>query len=143
MLVSDLLRRKGSFVATISPTATIRDLLGALAEHNVGALVVSADGVRLDGVVSERDVVRALDRRPDDLMGLSVGDIMTPDVSTAAESHSLDRLMLLMTEQRVRHVPILAADRVVGIISIGDVVKIRIEELESERESLLGYIQSG
>ncbi len=143
MLVRDLLRRKGSFVATITPSATIRELLGALAEHNVGAMIVSTDGATLAGVVSERDVVREMGRRPDDLLSESVEKIMTTEVSTAAEDDSLDRLMLLMTEQRVRHVPILAEARVVGIISIGDVVKSRIEELESERESLLGYIQSG
>jgi len=143
MLVRDLLRAKGDFVATIAPTATVGDLVSALAEHKVGALVVSTDGSTLSGVVSERDVARALHRRPGDLLQASVGEIMTADVTTAAPQDSVERLMQLMTEQRIRHVPILAEDRLIGVVSIGDIVKSHIDDLESERESLLGYIRSG
>lgn len=143
MLVRELLRRKGDFVATISPSATVGELLAALAEHNVGALVVSADGTTLNGVVSERDVVRAQERRPDGLLTAPVSEIMTADVTTGATGDSVDRLMQLMTERHIRHVPILGDGRLVGVVSIGDVVKTRIDELESERESLLGYIRSG
>ncbi len=143
MLVSDLLRRKGAFVATIAPDATVDALIDALAEHNVGALVVSSDGTSLHGVVSERDVVRALAGQTDDLLGTPVEGIMTSDVTTATAEDSLEEVMRLMTDQHVRHIPILADGRVVGIISIGDVVKARMDELESERENLIGYIRSG
>lgn len=143
MLVRDLLLRKGSFVVTIAPDAPVRQLLVALAEHDVGALVVSADGATVSGVVSERDIVRALKDDPDDLPMAPVEAIMTVQVITATAEDSLDRLMLLMTEQHIRHVPILTEGRLSGIVSIGDVVKTRIDELESERQALLGYIRAG
>lgn len=143
MLIRDVLRRKGSFVATVPPETTVARLLTALAEHNVGALVVSSDGVTVDGIASERDVVRALCTHGPELFGAPVTEIMTSDVTVAAPSDSVERLMRLMTEQRIRHVPVLEGGRLSGIISIGDVVKSRIDELEVERESLIGYIRSG
>ncbi len=142
MLVRDVLRGKGANVATIPGDAKVRDLLKALAEHNVGALVVSSDGVSVSGVVSERDVVRALNARGTDLLDALVAEIMTGDVTTGTADASVDVIMQVMTERRIRHVPIVTDGRLAGIVSIGDVVKTRMSELESERESLIGYIGS-
>lgn len=142
MRIHDVLRGKATQdVVTISPDATVSDLVALLAEHNVGALIVSADGASVDGIVSERDVVRSLGVDAD-LLGSTVATIMTGDVHTCAPDSSLDSLMSLMTEQRVRHVPVLTDGRLTGIISIGDVVKNRISELEFERAQLDSYIQS-
>lgn len=143
MRVSDILQRKGDFVATVTPETPVAGLLATLAEHNVGAVVVSADGSSVNGIVSERDVVRALNRGADDLLHATVGDIMTAEVRTVTPTDALEDLARLMTEQRIRHVPVMHDGRLAGIISIGDVVKSRIDQLESERSSLIGYITSG
>jgi len=128
-------------VLTVSPDATVRDLLAMLAEHNVGALVVSSDGHTLEGIVSERDVVRRLVEN-EGLLDMAVSSIMTTDVHTCAGDHPVNDLMQVMTERRIRHVPVLDGDAVVGIISIGDVVKNRLQELEFERDQLDSYVHS-
>ena len=140
MLVSDLLRRKGNFVATTAPDTTVADLLDQLAEHQVGALVVSTDGVTVEGIVSERDVVRAMRTAGAALLDAPVTDLMTRDVIVTSPGESLEKMMRLMTERRIRHVPVVANGRLTGIISIGDVVKGRIDDLESDRDQLIGYI---
>ena len=140
MRVIDVLRRKGDLVVTIRPDESVGALLDTLAEHRVGALVVaSADG-DVDGIVSERDVVRHLQARGAAVLGQPVSAIMTSPVHTARPETTHDELMVLMTEQRIRHVPVVVDDRLRGIISIGDVVKHRIEELQSERDQLTAYI---
>ncbi len=126
-------------VITVSPSATVRDLLGLLAEHNVGALVVSGDGAAVDGIVSERDVVRRL-HGDTDLLGATVDSIMTTDVHTCTPDDQLDALMSLMTQRRIRHVPVCEQDRLVGIVSIGDVVKHKIDALQFERDQLDSYV---
>ena len=126
-------------VITVSPEATVRELLGLLAEHNVGALVVSEDGEGVDGIVSERDVVRRL-HSDAAVLDSVVRDIMTTDVRTCAASDALTELMQTMTEHRIRHVPVVADGKLTGIISIGDVVKNRIGELEFERDQLDSYV---
>ncbi|WP_199035378.1 CBS domain-containing protein [Glycomyces salinus] len=142
MRISDILRSKGSVVVTVRPEEPVRALLAKLAEHNLGALVVSADGLAVAGIASERDVARGLHADPD-LLDAPVSRIMTADVHTCALEDSLEDLMLLMTEQRVRHVPVLTASGVLaGIVSIGDVVKGRIGQLEFEKEQLEGYISN-
>jgi CBS domain-containing protein len=143
MRIVDVLRHKGDFVATISPQARVGDLLAALSEHNIGALVVSEDGGTVAGIVSERDIVRALQARGPGLLDAPVQEIMTSEVTVAQPADSLDGLMRTMTERRIRHVPVVVDGRLSGLISIGDVVKSRMGELESERESLIGYISSG
>lgn len=140
MRISDVLRSKGDAVYTITPEATVTALLAALAQHNVGALVVSADGSTVDGIVSERDVVRHLNDSGLEVLEGPVSAIMTNVVATCTEQESVEDLMRLMTNQRVRHVPVLRDDALVGVISIGDVVKNRIGELEHERRNLIGYI---
>lgn len=143
MRVHDVLTSKGSStVYTIRPDATISDLLDELAEHNVGALVVSSDGSTMLGIVSERDVVRML-RNVDDPRSVAVSQIMTTDVSVCAPEDSLTSLMVTMTEQRVRHVPVLHEGQLIGVLSIGDAVKHRMEQLEFERDQLNNYVAGG
>jgi CBS domain-containing protein len=126
-------------VITVSPSATVRDLLGLLAEHNVGALVVSGDGATVDGIVSERDVVRRLHGNTELLLS-TVESIMTTDVHTCTPDDRLDDLMSLMTQRRIRHVPVCEEDQLVGIVSIGDVVKHKIDALQFERDQLDSYV---
>ncbi len=140
MRISEVLGAKPSQdVITISPDATVRDLLGLLAEHNVGALIVSTDGTSVDGIVSERDVVRRL-HEDDAILDGPVSGIMTTDVQTCDQDSVLDDLMKVMTEHRVRHVPVVTDGRLTGIISIGDVVKHRMAEVEFERDQLDSYV---
>lgn len=142
MRISEILRNKGGEVATIPPDATVRRLLTTLAEHNIGAVVVSADGRTIDGIVSERDVVRRLNDRGADLLDAPVESIMTVQVRTCSPDDNVEGLRVTMTDHRIRHVPVVKDGGLVGIVSIGDVVKSAISELESEREHLVGYIQS-
>ena len=140
MKINDVIRGKPSqAVVTISPDATVRELIALLAEHNVGALVVSDDGDRVSGIVSERDVVRHL-HADESVLDTPVSQIMTADVRTCAGEDALTDLMQTMTEHRIRHVPVVAEGRLTGIISIGDVVKNRIGELELERDQLDNYV---
>jgi CBS domain-containing protein len=143
VLISDVLRAKGSFVATVTPDTTVAEVLEKLAEHRVGALVVSADGAHIDGIVSERDVVRHLHRVGAGLLDEPTRTIMTPDVRTCSPSDKVDDLMVVMTEHRIRHVPVVEDDALAGIVSIGDVVKTRIGDLEGERNELVAYITRG
>jgi len=140
MLVTEVLMRKGSSVVTIAPDRSVREVLGLLAEHRIGALVVSDDGVRVDGIVSERDVVRRLHADGDRILDGAVSAIMTVEVHTCGPQDELDELMALMTERRIRHLPVLVDGRLAGIVSIGDVVKHRIAEVEDERDQLTTYI---
>ncbi|WP_292990033.1 CBS domain-containing protein [Mycobacterium sp.] len=142
MRIADVLRGKGGAVVTINPDATVAELLAGLAEHNIGAMVVAAsDGVK--GIVSERDVVRQLHNHGASVLSRAVENIMTAVVSTCTKEDTVDSLTLLMTENRVRHVPVLEDGKLVGIVSIGDVVKTRMQELESEHEQLQSYITQG
>ncbi len=143
MRVHDVLTSKGSGeVFTIAPTATVRELLDVLAELNVGALVVSDDGSSMLGIVSERDIVRKL-RDAENARGMAVSDIMTTDVRVCAPDDSFGELMTVMTEHRVRHVPVLDEGRLVGVLSIGDAVKYRMDQLEFERDQLTSYVAGG
>jgi CBS domain-containing protein len=143
MRVSDVLSSKGSAkIFTIKPEATVSELLDALAEHNVGALVVSNDGATMLGIVSERDVVRKL-RDVDEPRSVTVEEIMTADVRVCAPEDSFGSLMTVMTELRVRHVPVLDGDELVGVLSIGDAVKYRMDQLEFERDQLNNYVSGG
>ncbi len=141
MRISEVLRSKGAEVVTIGPDDSVRELLGVLAEHNVGAVVVSADGVSLDGIVSERDVVRRLHRVGAELLDRPVREIMTAVVHTCAPEDRVESLRSTMTKHRIRHLPVMSNGRMVGIVSIGDVVKYAISELQSEREHLEQYLR--
>ncbi|OAN36184.1 CBS domain-containing protein [Mycolicibacterium iranicum] len=142
MRISDVLRSKGATVATITPETSVAGLLTELSVHNIGAMVVvSPEG--LLGIVSERDVVRKLHEMGADLLRRPVSDIMTTLVATCSPEDSVDSLSVLMTTNRVRHVPVVVDGRLAGIVSIGDVVKTRMEELEREHEQLQAYITQG
>jgi CBS domain-containing protein len=138
--VSNLLESKGTGVATVAPDATVAAVVAELARLRIGALVVSADGAHIDGIVSERDVVQRLHQLRGDLLDEPVSSIMSRAVETCAPTDDLDSLMRTMTERRVRHLPVVADGVLCGIVSIGDVVKQRIGELERDRHELLEYI---
>jgi len=142
MRISDVLRGKGATVATITPETSVAGLLTELSARNIGAMVVvSPDG--LLGIVSERDVVRTLHEVGAELLGRPVSEIMTTVVATCSPDDSVDSLSVLMTTNRVRHVPVMVDGRLAGIVSIGDVVKTRMEELEREQQQLQAYITQG
>ena len=148
MRIADILRDKGSSVATVTPTTTVSALLADLALHNVGAMVVigpSSDSghIGVVGIVSERDVVRQLHQQGPDLLSRQVGDIMSTAVLTCGPEDHIDDLAALMTDNRIRHIPVLDAGRLIGIVSIGDVVKNRMEELQDEQAHLQAYISQG
>ena len=140
MHIGEVLRAKaGRAVVSVDPDASVRDLIALLAEHNVGALVVSRDGHALEGIVSERDVVRRL-YEDAGVLDTTVASIMTSAVETCGPETLVDELMKTMTERRIRHVPVVVDGDVRGIISIGDVVKHRIDQLEFERDQLDSYV---
>ena len=140
MRISDVLRVKGGQVVTVTPETHVDALLTVLAEHRIGAIVVSTDGSRVDGIVSERDIVRALAVRGAAVLAEPVTAIHTTEVHTVEPDAPLEDVERLMTERRFRHVPVVVDGTLHGIVSIGDVVKERIGELETERSSLAGYI---
>ncbi len=140
MRISDILRVKGGQVVTVAPDAEVRQLLNVLAEHRIGAVVVSADGTSVDGIASERDIVRALAARGDAVLSEQISVICTTDVRTVGPETHLEDIMRIMTEHRIRHLPVVVDGGLRGIVSIGDVVKNRIDELETERSALSNYI---
>lgn len=142
MYISDVLSRKGTAVASVGPDSTVRELLGTLAERNIGAVVVTA-GEQPTGLVSERDIVRHLHTRGDGVLGWPVSQIMAAPIVTCTPADTVDSVMVTMTEQRVRHLPVVRDGRLVGIVSIGDVVKHMIAKLEADREQLESYIVKG
>jgi CBS domain-containing protein len=139
MRIADVLRGKGSEVATVAPSVTVAELVGTLASYNVGALPV-VDGGELVGIVSERDVVRRLHSAGASLLAQRVSDIMTSGVTTCSPGDNVADLARVMTTGRFRHLPVVEDGTLVGIVSIGDLVKARIDLLEIEREQLQSYI---
>ncbi len=143
MQISQLLRHKGRDVATIAASESVRTALGLLAERGIGALVVSSDGQHVEGIVSERDVARGLHDRGAGLLAEPVSSVMTAQVHTCPPEASVHDLAQTMTDHRVRHVPVVDEDgALVGIVSIGDVVKARLDELEAEQKHMVEYIQN-
>ena len=141
MNVDTILAHKGRDVATIDQHSSLTDAVAQLRDRGIGALVVSGDGRRIDGIVSERDVVRALAAHGASALGRSVASVMSTDVVTCRCTDSVEALMASMTDSRIRHLPVLDADDgLAGIISIGDVVKYRLGEMEREQNALKEYI---
>jgi CBS domain-containing protein len=140
MLVSAILEAKGSTVATIPRSATLGDAVAELVRHRVGALVVSPGDGTVEGILSERDIVRCLSELRSDVLAQPVHAVMSSRVHQCSPDASVDSIMALMTEERIRHVPVVVDGRLQGIISIGDVVKTRIGELEKDRDELMEYI---
>jgi CBS domain-containing protein len=142
MRVKDMLKNKGADVVTVRPDTDCRELLAVLARHNIGAVVVSVDGVTVGGIVSERDVVRHLNDRGDAVLDGPVAEIAVWQVSTCGLDDPVDELCETMTQRRIRHLPVVDGGRLVGIVSIGDVVKSTISQLEFDRQNLIDYVQS-
>jgi len=140
MRITDVLRVKGTRVVTVNADMKVRGLLDVLAEHRIGAAIVSHDGTSIDGIVSERDIVRAFAKRGAAVMSEPVTAIYTAEVYTVTPETSLEEVARMMTERRVRHAPVVVDGGLRGIVSIGDVVKNRIDELETERAALTNYI---
>jgi CBS domain-containing protein len=144
MNVHSILAAKGTDVATVSQATSLADAAQVLRDRGVGALVVSGDGRRIEGIISERDLVRTLAAHGASALGRTVGSAMSTDVVTCACADGVERLMALMTERRIRHLPVVDDEgRLAGIVSIGDVVKSRLGELESENRALFEYITHG
>jgi len=140
MNVETILRNKGNAVATIRRDAPLANAIEALRHHRVGALVVSADDESVAGIVGERDIVHALGRHGADLLTLTVADIMTSPVVTCDPADSVGALMAEMTNRRIRHLPVVRDGRLCGIVSIGDLVKSRLDEVEFEASSMRSFI---
>ena len=140
MLIEHILRRKGRDVVTVAADETVTRAVAVLGEHNVGALVVASGEGEIVGILSERDVVRALAADGPAILKRHVSDLMTAEVTTCGPRATVDELMSVMTERRIRHIPVVDEEGLAGIVSIGDIVKTRIGELETETETLHDYL---
>ena len=142
MTVNTILSTKGSEVITIEPTATLEDAIAVLSRHRIGAVVVLGTEERLIGILSERDIVRALSEQGAGALQQPLAQSMTRTVATCGANDTISEIMDRMTRGRFRHIPVVENDRLTGIISIGDVVKQRLTEMERESEALKDYIQT-
>lgn len=142
MKLEDVIRSKGSSVVTISPSASVAELVSVMADNNIGAVVVSNDGHHIAGIVSERDIVRGLAGSGTGLLDATVNDLMTGDVVVGHLEDRIEDTAHTMTQRRVRHIPIEVDGELAAIVSIGDVVKFRIDQLTDERNHLLGYLHT-
>jgi CBS domain-containing protein len=142
MLVRDVLSAKGTEVVTIRPSATVTEIVGALAEHRIGALVVIDEAGAVVGIVSERDVARGVHSHAAGVLERSAADIMTSEVRTCRPEEPVRELAKAMTDGRFRHAPVVVDGALSGIVSIGDIVKSRIDELETEQDQLVGYLST-
>ena len=142
MNVSTILKTKGHSVKTAAVTATVLDIVRSLSENKIGAIVVLGEAGRIAGIVSERDIIRVLAQSGPGALDPPVAHIMTKDVITCTESDTVGEIMNMMTKGRFRHLPVVDHDRLVGIVSIGDVVKLRVSEVEMEAKALQDYIAS-
>ena len=142
MTVMSILSRKGHDVLTIEPTAALSAAIKLLAERRIGALVVTGADHRIVGIISERDIVRVLVERGTEMLQSSVSEVMTRKVVSCGQNETIAEIMGRMTAGKFRHVPVVEQGRLVGIVSIGDVVKARLEELEKEQDALRDYIRT-
>ncbi len=140
MQVSVLLQTKGTEVVTVRPEATIAEVAIVMTEHRIGAVVVTGDGASIAGVLSERDIVRALARPDDATLAATAASLMTSEVVTCEPDTTVEELMSTMTDRRVRHIPVLVDGSLAGLVSIGDVVKHHIATLEHETKAMHDYI---
>jgi CBS domain-containing protein len=144
MLIEHILATKGRDVVTVSRTATVADAAAVLRSNRIGAVIVSDDdGATVSGILSERDIVRVLADHGAQALTQSVTSAMTADVFTCGPTATIEQLMGTMTEHRIRHIPVVTGGRLVGVVSIGDVVKHRLGELASEAQALHDYVTSG
>ncbi|MBT3399142.1 MAG: CBS domain-containing protein, partial [Rhodospirillaceae bacterium] len=137
------LRNKGNAIETARPDMSVSEACTLLTELGIGSLVVSTDGRQVEGIISERDVIRHLARVGADILDLRISEIMIRDVVTCTSEDNIAHLMETMTEHRIRHLPVVQDGTLIGLVSIGDVVKHRIRETEQEAEALKAYIATG
>ncbi|HMA70485.1 MAG TPA: CBS domain-containing protein [Xanthobacteraceae bacterium] len=142
MTVNDILSQKGDHVLTIEPTATLAEAVQILAQRRIGALLVTGADHRIVGIISERDIVRSLDEKGTAVLGVPVAEVMTRKVVTCGRNETIAEIMERMTGGKFRHVPVVEHGRLAGIVSIGDVVKARLSELENEQDALREYIRT-
>lgn len=142
MNVKAILAAKGGDVICIEPTATLRAAAQLLSKHHIGAVVISGAGGHLAGILSERDIVRVIAEHGAEALALPVGQVMTREVVTAGEDESVAGIMERMTSRKFRHLPVVSGGKLIGLVSIGDVVKQRVEEIERESEALRDYIRT-
>jgi len=142
MQVAAILKRKGDSVVSIDPGQSVRSAAALLTEHRIGAVLIQAPDGAIRGILSERDIVRGIALEGDRVLDLPVEALMIRDVLTCHPGNTVAELMRIMTDRRIRHLPVLEEGRLVGMISIGDVVKERVDEAEQEVEMLQGYIAS-
>jgi CBS domain-containing protein len=135
-------KKMGGDIISIEPTADLATAAKLLSKHRIGSVVILGAGERLVGILSERDIVRAVSEQGADALALPVGQVMTRDVATCGEDDTVASIMERMTAGRFRHMPVVANGRLVGLISIGDVVKQRVEEVEGEAEAMRDYIRT-
>jgi CBS domain-containing protein len=143
MTVKRILKDKGTYVPTVSPGAKIIEVLDALEADDVGALVVSTDGDRIDGIISERDVVRGLQRFGSTALDHAVADLMTADVVTCVADDRVAGVMSVMNDRGIRHLPVVIDGKLAGIVSIRDIIKLRLDEVQSEADAMRDYIARG
>ena len=143
MSVAHILQHKGHAVITAKPTDSVKFVAELLSSKRIGAVVVSADGAKIDGIVSERDVVHALAQHGAASLGTAISTIMSKNVQTCEEADSETELMALMTQNRIRHIPVVAKGKLIGMVSIGDVVKLRVEQIERDAADMKAYIAGG
>ncbi len=143
MKVQDILQKKSSDVLSVKPQQTLLEASKILADHNIGALVVINEKQHLIGILSERDIVRQLAQKGEAVGTMTVSDVMTTDVVIAVPDDDLEYLSNTMTNNRIRHLPVLQDGQIVGIVSIGDVVKAQLNFYEGEAHSLQNYITGG
>ena len=143
MSVAHILQRKGRDIFTAKPADTVKTVAEMLSGKRIGAVVISADGAKIDGIVSERDIVHALAKQGASALTSPVSSIMTKNVQTCSEEDSETELMALMTQNRIRHLPVVAKGKLVGMVSIGDVVKLRVEQIERDAADMKAYIAGG
>ena len=143
MLVSALIKEKGAGVITTGPATTVSEVADIIARERIGAVVVTEQDDQVVGSIAERDIVNGLSKRGTGLLDLPISDIMTRDVFTCATTEDVNQLRREMTNRRARHIPIVEEGKLIGIISIGDIVKNRLDELESETQQMRDYIATG
>ena len=143
MTLDQILRAKGAEVITISAKATLREAAALLDEKRIGSVVATTEDGALVGVLSERDITRQFAREGADILGMTVADAMTRQVITAAPTETLDDGLARMSDRRIRHLPVCVDEKLVGLVSIGDLVKWKIHETEAESEAMKGYIATG
>lgn len=142
MDVATILRSKGSEVTTAPPETSVADIAQILKGQGIGAIVISSDGAQVHGIVSERDILRALADHGAEILDREVSEFMTAGVFTCSPEDRVNDLMAIMTERRIRHLPVTVGGELTGIVTIGDLVKHRLDEIEREADALRSYISS-